>query len=385
MDIPPPPPVIQDGDLSLAPRRLSSKSSFTRLLSLPNLNLNRLFSASFHSQLLNNNNNTPDLCDDAPINLDNSALIDQDFDHDRFEWAILYENQRGQVLSYLCNIPAFSISYRITIFSVPYYSSLSLLPSDPSPFTLPNTSLKREDQPPITLANYPLPDGDWHWVSRCWMVDMRADSAEVQHDGFEYNWMFRKHNWSPRVGPWNAHGWVRRRRWIRLMVRPAKQKKVEYDGFNTPNSRRPQSFTPSSVLTSGTDITDHWIQVDPANVWLGEPDGDLQRCLSVMKLFGRDGRKLELWKLWLGCYDPDQFLPGGTNAKGKQPEGEIEKPFPSAIFPVDVLSPDSVPIAAREHVIAVLRHHVNLFENTFHMYSPSLLQGTASTSTVHIS
>lgn len=195
---------------------------------------------------------------------------------------------------------------------------------------------------------------------------MRTDSAEVQHDGFEYNWMFKKHNWSPRVGPWNAHGWVRRRRWIRLMVRPAKQKKkVDYDGFNTPDSAawtrtRPQSFTLPSVLTSGTGITDHWLQVEPANVWLGDPEGDWQRCLSVMKLFGRDGRKLELWNLWLGYCDPDQFPPG-ANAKGKQPESEIENPLPSAIFPADILFRDSVPIAAREHVMAVLRHHVSPF------------------------
>jgi hypothetical protein len=113
MDIPPPPPpVIQDDDPSLVDpgrRRLSPKSSFARLLSLPNLNLNRLLSTSFSSQKLNNN--TPDLCDNSPINLDNSALIDHDFDKDRFEWAVLYENQRGQVLSYLCNIHVFSISY----------------------------------------------------------------------------------------------------------------------------------------------------------------------------------------------------------------------------------------------------------------------------------
>jgi hypothetical protein len=98
MDIPPPPPVIQDDDPSLVGptrRRLSSKSSFARLLSLPNLNLNRL-SASFSSQ--KQLNNTPDLCDNTPINLDNSALVDQDFDQDRYEWAVLYENQRGQVL-----------------------------------------------------------------------------------------------------------------------------------------------------------------------------------------------------------------------------------------------------------------------------------------------
>jgi hypothetical protein len=128
-DIPPPPPVIQDD----APR-LSSKSSFTRLLSLPNLNLNRLLSASSSSQKqLNNNLNTPDLCDNAPINLDNSALIDQDFDQDRFEWAVLYENQRGQVLSYLCNIPVFSISYtespsfRFLIIPASHYSLQTLL------------------------------------------------------------------------------------------------------------------------------------------------------------------------------------------------------------------------------------------------------------------
>jgi hypothetical protein len=97
MDIPPPPPVIQGDDPSLvgpARKGLSPKSSFTRLLSLPNLN--RL-SASFSSQ--NQLNNTPDLCDNTPINLDNSALIDHDFVQDRYEWAVLYENQRGQVLS----------------------------------------------------------------------------------------------------------------------------------------------------------------------------------------------------------------------------------------------------------------------------------------------
>ena len=198
---------------------------------------------------------------------------------------------------------------------------------------------------------------------------MRSDSAEVQHDGFEYNWMFRKHNWSPQAGPWNAHGWVRRRRWIRLMVRPAKQKKkVERDGLDTPDSTawiRPQSSSsPPSILATGTDIMDHWLQVEPSDVWLGDPENDWQRCLSVMKSLGRDGRKLELWSLWLGCYDPDQSP--GVNAKGKQPEGEIEKPLPSDIFPADTLSRDSVPIAASEHIMAVLRKHVALFFSDFH-------------------
>ena len=113
MDIPPPPPpVIQDDDPLVGPsrRRLSPKSSFTRLLSLANLNLNRLLSASFSSQKQLNNTPDSDLCDNIPINLDDSALIDQDFDKDRYEWAVLYENQRGQVLL-SCNIYVFSNSY----------------------------------------------------------------------------------------------------------------------------------------------------------------------------------------------------------------------------------------------------------------------------------
>jgi len=193
---------------------------------------------------------------------------------------------------------------------------------------------------------------------------MRSDSAGVQHDGFEYNWVFRKHNWSPRVGPFfSARGWVRRRRWIRLMVRPAKQKKDDYDGFTTPATSSKDSAvwthyhssSPPSVLTRGTDITDHWLQMEPANVWSGEPEGDWQRCLDVMKLFDRDGRKLELWSLWLGFYHPDQFP--SANGKGKRREDEI---LPSDVFAADILSRDSVSIAPKDRVIAVLRQHVSL-------------------------
>lgn len=55
---------------------------------------------------------------------------------------------------------------------------------------------------------------------------MRTDSGEVQHDGFEYNWMFRSHHWHAKVGKLSAGGWVRRRRWIRLMMRPGKIRRL---------------------------------------------------------------------------------------------------------------------------------------------------------------
>jgi hypothetical protein len=49
------------------------------------------------------------------------------------------------------------------------------------------------------------------------MIDMRDE--DVQYDGFQYNWYFRKGKWRNKAGRLNAGAWVRRRRWIRLMER----------------------------------------------------------------------------------------------------------------------------------------------------------------------
>ena len=99
MDIPPPPLVIQDSDPSLVDRackRLTPKSSLSRLLSLPNFSFNLRSSPSFPSL---DYIQVPNLPDNTPINLDSSALVDEEFLKDRYEWAVLYENQRGRVLS----------------------------------------------------------------------------------------------------------------------------------------------------------------------------------------------------------------------------------------------------------------------------------------------
>lgn len=269
--------------------------------------------------------------------------------------------------------------HSITVFSTPYYSSLSLLPSDPSSFTLPDASKKRADQPPITLDNYLLPDGNWHWVSRCWMIDMRTDTGEVQHDGFEYNWFFRRHHWRAQIGSFNAGGWVRRRRWVRLMVRPAKPKSKDIEGplssLASVNGSLAQSkhrlsmvSTPPSVNTQRTDPDVHWNEINPDEVWLGDPEEDWQRCRSLMKKFGRDGRKLELWSLWLGFYHPehkDKFL--NADAKGKKRDKqwtEDERPLPSELTAADILSREYVSIAPRDHVIGVLRIHVRFPSNS---------------------
>ena len=229
---------------------------------------------------------------------------------------------------------------------------------------------------------------------------MRSDTGEVQHDGFEYNWVFRQHNWRARVGHFNAGGWVRRRRWVRLMVRPAKPRKEAHEMMGTPTppssgtpsfirsntTRQPRhsvsSSFPPSVLTGSSDFTDHFPHVDPDEVWLGEVDSDWQRCRSLMKRFGRDGRKLELWRLWLGFYHPEhkeKFL--SPISKGKRREKqwtEDDAPLPSEVAAADILSKENVSIAPREHVIAVLRTHVrcsHCHHSPFITYSFIHLQG----------
>ncbi|KAL5518937.1 hypothetical protein ACEPAH_620 [Sanghuangporus vaninii] len=195
-------------------------------------------------------------------------LNEQDPSRDKhlYSWAMVYENQRG-------------VSRR--------YSSRSLLPRDPPAFSViaPASSaingrpVRKSLQPDISLVDFPLPDENWRWASKEWMVDMRDEF--VQHDGFEYNWFFRSKGWRSNAGRLNAGAWVRRRRWIRLMERP-----------------------PLSALQSNEESIVHaakepkaQIPVDYNDVWHGD-DEDWSRLRQVMHELGRDGRKLDAWKDW---------------------------------------------------------------------------------------
>ncbi|KIP11951.1 hypothetical protein PHLGIDRAFT_82488, partial [Phlebiopsis gigantea 11061_1 CR5-6] len=175
------------------------------------------------------------------------------------------------------------------MFSAPYYSRLSLLPADPPAFTIPTTSkLSRSNQPSLSLSTYPLPDGSWRWVSREWMVDMRGD-GQTQYDGFEYNWVFRAKNWRPFVGALSAGGWVRRRRWVRLMVRPAIARKPSGDAIGEAASGVLEGLSrqaetgatrpPSVLVTSESDEYDsNFGEDDAVQVWTGDVERDWQHC-----------------------------------------------------------------------------------------------------------
>ncbi|OCH96158.1 hypothetical protein OBBRIDRAFT_787611 [Obba rivulosa] len=280
------------------------------------------------------------------IRLDGFSAAQHELENgeDVYKWAVLYEIQRGA-----------------TIFSTQYYSPASLLPFDPPPFTVPSASDNpAASRPTVSLNDYPLPDGTWRWVSRAWMIDMRSDGA-VQYDGFEYNWVFRRKGWRPTVGFLSAGGFVRRRRWVRLMMRPGKRVQPLANVAGEPveatkaqeleGAMRPPSAAATSVDDNG----------DAANILQGD-EGDWPRCRAALRRLGRDGKKLELWILWL---NPLLAEAGDSRQeKGKEPRKqwtEDEEPMPSEWIREEELAADvgmtisrEVP---REHLAAILRDH----------------------------
>ncbi|KAH7930975.1 hypothetical protein BV22DRAFT_1053566 [Leucogyrophana mollusca] len=338
-----------------ARRRLAQKSRFPLFSSLPNLRShhdaakrNKSLGQADHSAdnlhhtdsglhpLEQTNDN------DTIISLDHGALPDAPEDRDVYRWAVMYENQRG-----------------ITVFSTPYYSRLSLLPSDPLPFTVPSKSNKRSHQPNVSLTNYPLPDGTWKWVSKSWMIDMRTDSGEVQHDGFEYNWVFRDHSWRADIGKLSAGAWVRRRRWVRMMMRPAKKAEPNVRGSTSPPSR--PSFGPSTSFVSlvhpASEFALDVLDQEGELVFDGS-DQDWIRCHRLLRRLGRDGRKLELWKKWLG---PLALPAPESDVKGKQTNkqwAEDEELLPSEVLREPERQGGSeTSLPARGHLAAIFRNH----------------------------
>jgi hypothetical protein len=277
------------------------------------------------------------------------------------------------------------------VFSIPYYSHLSLLPWDPPAFTLPDTYevshgkfyLAKSHKPTVSLFSYPLPNGDWRWVSKCWMIDMRSD-GQVQYDGFEYNWFFRKQKWSA-----TSAAWVRRRRWIRLMMRPAKQRL--HPSINGPTSSivspNPSVGTPavrgqSPVPSNGGRSRSSWrsgIQslppsasssrsatssIAPGFIWQGDGGDDWERCHDYLRSLTRDGKKLEAWELWLGLRGVEgegaKENVGGVNFNRKQ-WTEDEGLLPSQALvksPKVVVDVGATP--PREWAIAAIREHVSV-------------------------
>jgi hypothetical protein len=166
------------------------------------------------------------------------------------------------------------------------------------------------------------------------MIDMRGD-GEVQYDGFEYNWWFRPRGWRAEVGRLSTGGWVRRRRWIRLMVKPGNEHRGEKEvailvpegtGGNEVLPSPANSLPPSVVESTPAEMEEEkW-----RYIWNEDDvEGDWHRCHVVMRALGSDGRKLDMWRIWLGGHgdaSEAEIKPG----RQKQ-WTEDEAPMPSEV------------------------------------------------------
>lgn len=195
---------------------------------------------------------------------------------------------------------------------------------------------------------------------------MRTDSGEVQHDGFEYNWRFRQDKWKANVGNLSAGGWVRRRRWVRLMMRPARiVSEGPHETSNGVGSYR-TSKSISSNMPLPSEISMDAVNLDAKEVWKGDDtEQDWSRCHVLLRRLGRDGRKLELWKMWLGGYYSEHSHLGhmlGDAKEVKKQWTEDEQPLPSEALKANqdrrIITEGASP--ALESIAAVLRLHVSL-------------------------
>jgi len=107
-------------------------------------------------------------------------------------------------------------------------------------------------------------------------------------------------------------------------------------------------------------ITNDDADGEAESVWTGDAEQDWTRCHTLMKRLGRDGRKLEQWKRWLGGYYCEHSHLGHLIADGKQKKqwSEDEGLLPSQLRES---RPDSVitegPAPTFEHIANVLRLH----------------------------
>ncbi len=207
-----------------------------------------------------------------------------------FVWDVLFENQRG-----------------IYLLGKAYFSSQSLLPMDPSAFTVPSHTLPSassftisadgkldvqrrrtkpakntkdpKDRPIKTLYTpdtYQTPSPAWMWVTP-WMLNMRTGTDE---GGWRYNALFRKKSWGSHAGPAGWGGWVRRREWVRLRCLTPKGEVLEAPGMRE----------------------DAVIQVDQGLKEVMASYGVNRNMDSVLKAMGRiplDRQKVDTWKRWL--------------------------------------------------------------------------------------
>ena len=169
------------------------------------------------------------------------------------------------------------------------------------------------------------------------MVDMRGE-GQVHYDGFEYNWFFRRYKWRPEPGSFSAGGLVRRRRWVRLMTRPARP--IE--------KRNPAITLPPTRYSIVPDDGARELEAAKAMVWGGEPN-DWERIHYFMVRWNRDGTRLELWRKWLGIPPQSRQRKVWSEDEYSSPSEEQNEQATKAL-PLEETQRESLAAVVRDHV-----------------------------------
>ena len=203
-----------------------------------------------------------------------------------------------------------------------YFSSRTLLPADPSPYTLPSRSIpsassftvaqpapqssdalrththtqntstsstvqgKRAITTAYTLETYQTPSPAWTWITP-WMVNMKNGTDE---SGWSYNVWFRKGGWRSHAGPMSANGYVRRREWVRLRC-------LRSDASTGPTG------------PEGEEVPQPRVEVRPVLEDLKQAWGqssDLRQVVRVLSAVQLDRIKLEEMEGWLRSMTDEQ-------------------------------------------------------------------------------
>ena len=178
------------------------------------------------------------------------------------------------------------------------------------------------------------------------MVDMRSE-GQVHYDGFEYNWFFRSHKWRPEPGAFSAGGWVRRRRWVRLMMRPARSIELNDDV----DGRNPAITLSSTRYSVAPDDGALELEAAKAMSWSGEPD-NWERIHHLMVRWNRDGTRLELWREWLGVPPQTRQRKVWSEDEDALSSEEEQNGHATKARPLEG--------AQRENLAAVIRDHVSV-------------------------
>lgn len=142
------------------------------------------------------------------------------------------------------------------------------------------------------------------------------------------------------------------------MMRPARTV-----GRGSPAMTETNASGANSSTRFDSSVTNDDADTDAQEVWKGDDaEQDYARCHTLMRRLGRDGRKLEQWKRWLGGYYSEHTNLGHLLDKGKQKQKqwtEDDGPLPSQVDWArkgqSILASGASPTLA--HVAAVLRIH----------------------------